>query len=51
MKKIQTKLIRIKGIVGVLYKNFDEKVDSLVIFAKGAPNIPDDGSLVDAEII
>lgn len=51
MKKIQTKLIRIKGIVGLLYRNFDEGVDSLVVFAKGAPNIPDDGPLVDAETI
>ncbi|HUD45039.1 MAG TPA: prolyl oligopeptidase family serine peptidase [Patescibacteria group bacterium] len=51
MKKFSSLLININGISGVLYKVEKRNTDRLVIYAIGAPAIPDNGQLSDAPFI
>lgn len=48
---IITKLETIGDIRGVFYSKSKKKSKSLILYAKGAPTLPDDGELEDSEII
>jgi len=48
---IINKLETIGDIRGVFYSKSKKKSKSLILYAKGAPTLPDDGELEDSEII
>lgn len=47
----EVKIVRVKNITGAFYQIPGSKNRRLVIYAKGAPTVPDDGKAVDVPVI